>query len=247
MINLRLGDCLDILPTLEAGSVDVVITDPPYGMGFWNICDDWFSLASAVLEQDGSLYVFCGIGEKSDSLSRILPLVKKHFIFKNLITWKKQRGYGTQRNRMYTREEIIFAVKSRDYYYCPQYTDEPRSQFKTGKMGKMAQKNKPRSKFKRASNVWADVKEISPGVGNSPEWTGKHPTQKPTRLMERIIKASARPGSIILDPFMGSGTTGVACVKTGRSFIGIEIDPDYFAIAEQRIAEAQLQPRLEAL
>ena len=64
------------------------------------------------------------------------------------------------------------------------------------------------------------------------------------RLIREIIETITQPGDLILDPFMGSGTTGVACVRTGRRFIGIEIDPTYFAIAQRRIAEAQLQPRL---
>ena len=71
-----------------------------------------------------------------------------------------------------------------------------------------------------------------------------HPTQKPVKLIRQIIEDYTQPGDTILDPFMGSGTTGVACVQTGRNFIGIEIDPTYFAIAERRIAEAQKQPRL---
>jgi DNA modification methylase len=71
-----------------------------------------------------------------------------------------------------------------------------------------------------------------------------HPTQKPLSLMYRIVNASTRPGATVFDPFMGSGTTGVACVRTGRNFIGCEIDPTYYAIAQRRIAEAQLQPPL---
>jgi len=74
-----------------------------------------------------------------------------------------------------------------------------------------------------------------------------HPTQKPLDLMIWCIELTTHEGDTILDPFMGSGTTGVACVQTGRNFIGIEIDPTYFAIAERRIAEAQLQPRLEGI
>ena len=71
-----------------------------------------------------------------------------------------------------------------------------------------------------------------------------HPTQKPVSLMAWLIEQYTQPGDLVLDPFMGSGTTGVACVRTGRRFIGIEIDPGYFAIAQRRIAEAQLQPPL---
>lgn len=76
----------------------------------------------------------------------------------------------------------------------------------------------------------------------------EHPTQKPVGVMKfSIEKAKLPEGATVLDPFMGSGTTGVACVQTGRNFIGIEIYPPYFAIAERRIAEAQLQPRLEGI
>jgi len=71
-----------------------------------------------------------------------------------------------------------------------------------------------------------------------------HPSQKPIKLIRKLIEKYTHEGDTILDPFMGSGTTGVACVQTGRNFIGIEIDPTYFAIAEKRIAEAQKQPRL---
>ena len=71
-----------------------------------------------------------------------------------------------------------------------------------------------------------------------------HPTQKPLSLMKWCIENYTNPGDTILDPFMGSGTTGVACVQTGRNFIGIEISEEYFRIAEKRIAEAQMQPRL---
>ena len=73
---------------------------------------------------------------------------------------------------------------------------------------------------------------------------GQHPTQKPVRLLERIIALVTQPGDTIIDPFMGSGTTGVACVQTGRNFIGIEIDEGYFKIAEKRIKDAEMQMRL---
>jgi site-specific DNA-methyltransferase (adenine-specific) len=88
----------------------------------------------------------------------------------------------------------------------------------------------------------AREKSIIYEVGN--HYKMEHPTQKPVRLIERLMALVSKEGDTIFDPFMGSGTTGVACVQTGRNFIGIEIDPTYFAIAEKRIAEAQKQPRL---
>jgi site-specific DNA-methyltransferase (adenine-specific) len=79
---------------------------------------------------------------------------------------------------------------------------------------------------------------------NPEHYKYEHPTQKPTALIKRLINLSTQTGQTVIDPFMGSGTTGVACVQTNRSFIGVEIDPGYFAIAQKRIAEAQLQDRL---
>ena len=79
-------------------------------------------------------------------------------------------------------------------------------------------------------------------------WLREHPTQKPVSLMKWCLEiAELKPGAKVFDPFMGSGTTGVACMQTGRNFIGCEIDPDYFAIAQRRIAAAQMQPRLEGV
>lgn len=77
---------------------------------------------------------------------------------------------------------------------------------------------------------------------NPPDRDGRHPTEKPWRLFQELLQDFTNPGETILDPFMGSGTTGVACVKTGRSFIGIEMDPDYFDIAVERIKKAHEQP-----
>ena len=86
------------------------------------------------------------------------------------------------------------------------------------------------------SHVWQFNTSASEGT--------LHPAQKPQALIDYIVKSSTRPGDTVLDFVMGSGTTGVACVRTGRRFIGVELDPGYFAIAQRRIAEAQLQPRL---
>ena len=97
---------------------------------------------------------------------------------------------------------------------------------------------------KEATNKCGDVFESYPILFKSQPENESHPTQKPTEIMRHLIVNFTNPNDTILDPFMGSGTTGVACVQTERNFIGIEIDPDYFKIAERRIKEAQMQPRL---
>jgi site-specific DNA-methyltransferase (adenine-specific) len=97
---------------------------------------------------------------------------------------------------------------------------------------------------KSAYQKCGDIYECYPIAFKSQPESTNHPTQKPVALIKSMLLDYTHEGDTILDPFMGSGTTGVACVQTGRNFIGIEIDPTYFAIAEKRIAEAQMQPRL---
>lgn len=227
------GDCLEVLPQLPDEIFDLAICDPPYDLGFWDWVEGWVELVYSKLKEDSSIYIFCGIGERSDSLSRILPIIKRLFKFKNLITWKKQRGYGTQRNWMYTREEIIFAIKGKHYFQV-QYSDELRPHYTYGFLGRLASKYKPLSEYKRVSNVWTDIQEITPGVGNKPEWT-KHPTQKPEALIERIIKASSKEGDLVLDPFIGSGTTAVVARRLGRNYFGCDISKEYVEMANARL------------
>ncbi len=97
---------------------------------------------------------------------------------------------------------------------------------------------------KTKHRIGVDAFDFRPTDAGVPSF---HPCQKPVNFMAWIIERCTQPTDTILDPFMGSGTTGVACVQTGRNFIGIEIDPTYFAIAERRIKEAQTQPRLEVV
>ncbi len=98
--------------------------------------------------------------------------------------------------------------------------------------------------LRRPFNADEKTHEVIEGQIVTPQEITEHPTTKPLWLMQRLVTVSTNPGMTVLDCFMGSGTTGVACVQTGRNFIGIEIDPDYFAIAEKRIKEAQMQLRL---
>ena len=130
-----------------------------------------------------------------------------------------------------------------------------RQEIKTGEKATIKEKTRSQELYKRFkqknnlrspemvnyTNVWSFLPPQRKHPGESDY---NHPTEKPTEVIKRLIEMTSQEGDTILDPFMGSGTTGVACVKTGRNFIGIEIDPTYFAIAEKRIAEAQLQPRL---
>ena len=201
--TLYLGDCLEILPTLE--KVDAVITDPPYGMEFNSnyrqvkhekiqndSCSGMLEFACNI-EVNHSKYIFC----RWDNLSG-LPTPK------SLITWVKNNWSMGDLKHEHGRQTEVALFWPGDGHEWPE--------------------SRP-----------ADV------VFSQRTKNEAHPTEKPIYLMEQFIKWTA--GEVI-DPFMGSGTTGVACMNLGRKFIGIEIEPKYFEIACERIEQAQKQGRL---
>lgn len=220
--------------------VDLAVVDPPFDLGYWEWVEGWLETIKRLLKPAASIYVFCGIGEKSDSLSRILPIVKELFVFKNLITWKKQQGYGTQRNWMYVREEIVFAVNGPNHIFHPQYTKEIRHKYGFRVDSGELARNYSKSIYKRASNVWTDIKQLS-GPFKKTEWLDVCVAQKPEALIERIISASSDKDGLVFDPFMGTGTTAVAALKLGRHFYGCDINPEYVKLANERVEKARLE------
>lgn len=195
-MRLILGDCLEVMKTLPAGSVDAVITDPPYGIqkAEWDnsFPTEWYAEARR-------LAPFTGIITDDYALRHSIPMVGEDYA-----------GTVAARNiNGMTFTKIGFS----NWIACVL-------------AGKVPQ---------RIQNSFEFIV-----FGEKPN----HPSPKPIVYMTKLISLLTRPGDTILDPFMGSGTTGVACVLTGRDFIGIEIDPGYFAAAERRIREAQMQGKL---
>jgi len=226
-------DCLDFLSLIDDNSVDLVITDPPYlttGESWDKVevfTDEVVSELFRVLKETSSIYVWCGIGEKSQSLIRWFPLLSKYFHFKDLITWKKRRGIGMRKGWLYTREEIMWFVKNNDKFIWnidSQYNENEENQFKKGFTGYEC-----KSRFKRFSNVWTDIPEF---LGNKKV---AHFTPKPLEALERIIKVHTSKNDIVLDPFMGLGSTAVAAKMLDRNFIGCDISQDYVDEARKRI------------
>ena len=184
------GDCLEILPTLAAGSVDAVITDPPYPdyhVDLYGIVD--ISLLNSF---DCRQLVFW-------SAKCEFPLD-----YSAIHIWDKMIGTGSQYERIF---EINGDGGNWKLYSVNSINNSVRAMFASDKL-----------------------------YG--------HPSQKPRKLIAKLLEDFTNPGDTILDPFMGSGTTGVACAQTGRNFIGIEIDEGYFKIAEKRINKARQQLRL---
>lgn len=148
-----------------------------------------------------------------------------NFYLNNWIVWDRIKGRGAKKNFVSTRQDILWFVKNpKNYIYNPQISNIKK---KTG--GSIGKKNG--CEYRKLSNVWSD---ISPIVPWSPQRV-KHPTQKPVELMKRIILLFSNENNIILDPFAGSGTTGIACMNTNRKCILIEKNQDYCNIIKQRI------------
>lgn len=169
-----------------------------------------------------------------------VPILDNKFYFKDLITWKKQRGIGMRKGWLYTREECLWYVKDNKKFVWnkdEQYSDEKRpfSIKKAG--GEMVNK----SEYKRYTNVWIDINEV--GFGSSPQKFKetrdaiKHITPKPVEAMERIIKLHTKEGDIVLDCFMGSGTTAVACANLNRRYIGCDSDKACYEYSIMRLSE----------
>ena len=233
-IRLLRGDCLELLKDIPDGSVDAVITDPPYGT---TACD-WdrsvdpsgmFGKFWRVLKMSGPVIIFSQMPFTVDLVSAC----RKFFRYE--IVWEKSRAVGfLNAKRMPLRKhENILVFYRRLPTYNPQFTE-----------------GKPYVCVRRTiGEVYgADRRQVTGTTSNAgqrcpvdvvrfanPNYKSLHPTQKPVELMEWLVRTYTNPGDTVLDCFMGSGTTGVACVRNGRDFIGMELQEKYFEVARKRI------------
>ena len=219
MIELHNGDCLEILKQIPDGSVDMVLTDPPYGIDYQSSrVKDKNKRFSKILNDKKPFIAF--IGELSRVLHRsgccmiftrwdvqqvfIDELTKHGLKPKNVIIWDKVvHGMGDLQRSFGSRYESIIFVANPDFRF-------------TGK---------------RPTDIIRQTRVPANKL--------LHPNEKPVDLLAELINKCTKNGSTVLDCFMGSGSTGVACVNTGRKFIGIELDEHYFNVAEQRIKAAK--------
>jgi len=228
------GDCFQVLPTIEDESIDLVLTDPPYGVGKegWdNLSTDWISEIYRVLKKTGSFYTFGSVWWYPYFH---IEAIKQGFIPKNILCWYYKNGISRfKTNYQIEFDPIGFFVKSENYTFnlddvrVP-YLSTLRLKNKIVKDGKVW---KPNPLGKMRGNVIETP--VLAGARFKDERT-EHPTQKPEALLEPMIKASSNKGDLILDPFLGSGTTMAVAKKLGRSCIGIEINPSYCDIVEKR-------------
>ena len=251
-----LGDSLELLPLLPRGFADLLIADPPYNLSKdyngsrWRRMDAdayaayteaWLTAALPCLKETATVYVCC---DWRSSLV-IAPLLEKHLKVQNRITWQREKGRGARRNWKNSLEDIWFATVSRDYVFHPEAVMQRRrvlAPYREGGQPKDWEQT-AEGKFRDSypSNFWDD---LSVPFWSMPENT-PHPAQKPEKLMAKLILASSDPGGVVLDPFLGSGTSAVAAKKLGRHFVGIEREAQYCVWAEKRLEKAERDPRIQ--
>ncbi len=200
---------------------------------------DWldrlFNEIVKTLKPTASIYV-CGDWLSSTSIHFTLD---KYFKVRNRITWEREKGRGAKRNWKNSSEDIWFCTASDDYYFNLDAVKLKRKVLapykENGKPKDWEQNSEGSFRLTHPSNIWND---ITVPFWSMPENT-EHPTQKPEKLLAKIILASSRPGEIIFDPFLGSGTTAVVAKKLERNFVGVEKDKKFSLIALKRLAKAE--------
>ena len=245
------GDVLKMLEFVPDNFADLIIIDPPYnltknfnGFKFNSRSDEsfdeylatWFPQVCKKLKPNGSLYM-CGDWKCTSSLQRA---IEKELSILNRITWQREKGRGAKSNWKNGMEDIWFAVKNpKDYYFDVESVKMKRkviAPYKVdGKPKDWDESEDGNFRITYPSNFWDD---ISIPFWSMPENTD-HPTQKPEKLYAKLILASSKPGDIVFDPFLGSGTTSVVAKKLGRNYCGIEMNQEYCLWTEKRLQMAE--------
>ena len=258
------GDCLEVLDALQAmhpaGAVPLIFADPPYNLsndgitcqagrmvsvnkGAWDrsagVENDhqfhlaWLAACRRVLTPDGSLWVS---GTRHVIFSAGFAMQELGYRLLNEITWFKPNAAPNLSCRYFTHshETLLWAARDERSKHTYNYAVM-----------------KAQAGGKQMRSVWPDIPAedepqdiwVIPTPRRSEKEHGKHPTQKPLTLMRRIVEASSHPGDVVLDPFSGSGSTGVAALELGRFYIGIEQDPAYLELSRRRLDAALAAPQ----
>ena len=245
------SDLMEVLPRLPDAFADLIIIDPPYNLSrnfnglhfnarseeaYDEYLAGWFPQVCKKLKPSGSLYI-CGDWKCTSSLQRA---VQKELTILNRITWQREKGRGAKSNWKNGMEDIWFAVKNPDDYYFNLEAVKIRRRViapykQDGKPKDWEKTEKGNFRDTCPSNFWDD---ISVPFWSMPENTD-HPTQKPEKLYAKLILASSRPGDVIFDPFLGSGTASVVAKKLGRRYVGVELNEEYALLAEKRLTLAE--------
>ena len=249
------NDMLAALRRLESKSAQLIIADPPYFQVLgrrwdrqWRTEEDylewslaWLTEAMRVLRADGLLYCFGQLGKREHIFLHLLSEATRRWQFHDLITWDRAVGYNVRRDSFTPATEMILVLRKSarpkfnksavrepyDAKTIQEYLRDPRYKNRATREQHLAA-----GKF--ATNLW----RIPSLKGNNSEKCG-HPTQKPEKLIERIVLSSSDVGDLVLDPFLGSGTTAVVAERHGRRWLGIEQSATYVRMAKKRLVTAR--------
>jgi site-specific DNA-methyltransferase (adenine-specific) len=250
-------DIFSVLPHLPDAFVDLMFADPPYNLtksfndrkfrktsldeyAAW--LDSWLSKTVRLLKPTASVYI-CGDWRCSAAVHRV---GEKYFIPQNRITWEREKGRGAKSNWKNCSEDIWFFTVSEDYYFDVDAVMLKRQVIApythaNGEPKDWTATENGRFRVTHPSNIWTD---LTVPYWSMPENTD-HPTQKPEKLLAKIILASSKEGDLVFDPFNGSGTTTVVAKKLGRHYLGIEIDETYSCLAAKRLELAPADPGIQ--
>lgn len=244
------GDLFETIDLLPENSVDLMIIDPPYNLSknfnglnfngrsnqeYIEYLESWFPKVIRLLKKDASLYI-CGDWKCSAALYEV---TSKYLKVRNRITWQREKGRGASSNWKNCTEDIWFATVSDDYYFDVNAVKQKKRVIapykQDGKPKDWQENDDGKYRLTCPSNFWDD---ISIPFWSMPENTD-HPTQKPEKLIAKLILASSAPNAVVFDPFLGSGTTAVTAAKLGRRFFGIELNTEYCMWALKRLERAK--------
>ena len=254
IVHQDLFSCIDLLPDRF---IDLAVIDPPYNLSkkygnnkftktatetyeLW--LNSWISKITRCLKSNASIYVCCDW----QSSSAVQSVLEKYFKVRSRITWEREKGRGALSNWKNCSEDIWFCTMSEDYYFDVDAVKLKRKVIAPYRDASGDPKDWEETvdgnyRLTHPSNLWTD---ISIPFWSMPENTD-HPTQKPEKLIAKLILASSKSGDFVFDPFFGSGTTCVVAKKLGRSYAGVEQEEEYCQMAVKRLRQCEVERSIQ--
>lgn len=252
---LYAGDCLDLMKKIDSSLVDLTVTSPPYNIGkeyedpmplenYLDWCKDWISEIHRVTKNQGAFWLNIGyleIPEKGKAVP--IPYLlwdKTPFYFIQEVIWNYGAGVAGRKFFSPRNEKLLWYVKDQENYVFN--LDDIRDKNVKYPNQKKNGKLKCNPLGKNPTDVW-QIPKVTSGANRSSKERMPHPAQFPIALIDRIVKASSNPNEIVLDPFLGSGTSAIVALSNKRKFVGFEINEKYCDLAVERIKQYKNSPQ----
>ncbi|MCR9143525.1 MAG: DNA methyltransferase [bacterium] len=250
------GDFFECAELIAPDSIDLLFVDPPYNLTkqfnrnvfrqrsldeYADWLESWLPRIYPALKREASVYI-CGDWRSSSAIHQVC---EKYFTVRNRITFEREKGRGARNDWKNSSEDIWFCTVSKNYYFNSEAVKLKRRVIApyrlNGKARDWDDEDDGKFRLTNSSNLWTDI--------TVPFWSMSentpHPTQKPEKLLAKILLASSQPGDRVLDPFAGSGTTGVVARKLGREFQMIELEEEYCLYALRRLELADANANIQ--